>query len=273
MKSSIKIALIFVIISFYNNAQSPEINIEDPSTLVWKGTYSTLRIGEKWFYEAQHHYRRASYEGVPFVGRMAQIYNRHAITYKFSDKFLATAGPVLRLNFSPRPGDDDYENITLEPRFWHQYAFVDKDYFRTGRQYVLQHRLRFEHRWNRSNIKEDFEWRYRDRYRYRFTMKIPLSKRTFQPQTWYATPLNVEIIMQSGKSVVNAPLEDLRIYPSVGYIFNTKIAYSVGMMYTLGQRLAAGENYRQRWILRANLWWTPDFRKWEKKVPEINLND
>lgn len=265
--------LIFVIISFYNNAQSPELDIEDPSTLIWKGTYSTLRIGENWFYEAQHHYRRTSYEGVPFVGRMAQIYNRHAVTYKFSDKFLATAGPVLRLNFSPEPDNEEFKNITLEPRFWHQYAFVDKDYFSGGRQYVIQHRLRFEHRWSRNN-RIDSEYIFRNRYRYRITFKIPLSKKTFQPQTWYATPINIESILQSGKSVVNAPLEDLRIYPSVGYIFNTKIAYSVGMMYTLGQRLGgAGETYRTRWILRANLWWTPDFRKWEKTVPLPNLND
>lgn len=258
--------------SLYSQNTPTTINIEPSSTLVWLGTYTTMRIGENWFYEAQHHYRRSSYNNVPFVGRMAQFYNRHALTYKFSDKFLATLGPVLRLNYSPEPGNPDFENLTYEPRIWHQYAFIDKDYFPNGRQYVLQHRLRFEHRWNRSNLK-GAEWRYRDRYRYRFTMKVPISRKTLQPETWYFDVANVEIIMQSGKSVVNAPLEDLRIYPAIGYIYNTKIAYSAGMMYTLGQRTGAGENYRQRWILRANVWYTPDFRKWEKKVPTINLHD
>lgn len=242
-----------------------------PYTALWKGTYSTLRIADKWFYEAQHHFRFASFEETPYVGRLDKIYNRHAITYKLSDHFLITAGPVLRINFSPIPGDKHYEKITLEPRIWHQYAFVKKDYL-VGRQYVIQHRLRFEHRWNRSNLVGE-EYIYRTRYRYRLTLKVPLSKHKFQPKSWYATPINVETILQSGNSVINAPLEDLRIYPSVGYIFNTKLAYSLGMMYTLGQKLGNGASYRTRWIIRANIWWTPDFRKWEEKIPEINLND
>ena len=248
-----------------------EAQFEDPGTLVWMGTYSTIRLGEKLYWEAQHHYRRSNFDGTPWVGRMAQIYNRHALTYKFSDKFLFTLGPVLRLNFSPDPGNDDFKGLTLEPRIWHQYVFPDYGYI-FGRQYVIQHRVRIEHRWNRSNLR-GAEWRYRDRWRYRFTMKIPISRRKLQPDTWYATPINIETIMQSGSSVVDAPLEDLRIYPSIGYIASTKLAYSAGMMYTLGQRLGAGYNYRQRWILRVNVWWTPDFRKIKDRVPEINILD
>lgn len=79
--------------------------------------------------------------------------------------------------------------------------------------------------------------------------------------------------MQSGSTVVDAPLEDLRIYPSVGYIASTKLAYSAGMMYTLGQRVGRGYDYRQRWVLRVNVWWTPDFRKVKDRVPEINILD
>lgn len=79
--------------------------------------------------------------------------------------------------------------------------------------------------------------------------------------------------MQSGSAVPASPMEDLRIYPSVGYIFNTKLAISIGMMYTMGQRLDMPYDYRQRWIFRPNIWWTPDFRKFEDKIPEINIMD
>jgi hypothetical protein len=244
---------------------------EDPGTLVWLGTYSTLRLTDKLYYEAQHHYRRSNYEGTPWVGRLAQIYNRHAITYRFSDRFIFTVGPVLRLNFTPDPGNPEFENLTLEPRIWHEYAFPMRGLL-GARSFVLQHRIRIEHRWNRSNL-VGADWVYRDRWRYRLLLKLPLNKRTFQPGTLYMDVINAEIIMQSGKTVVDAPLEDLRIYPSLGYIFSTRLAVSSGMMYTMGQRVGRGYDYRQRWVFRLNLWWTPDLRKLDKRIPETKLFD
>jgi hypothetical protein len=254
----------------YSQAQERAV-FEDPGTLMWLGTYSTIRIGEKLYYEAQHHFRTSNFEGTPWVGRVAQIYNRHAITYKVSNNFLFTVGPVLRLNFSPDPGNPEFENLTLEPRIWHEYSFPFST-FLGNRQIVVQHRLRFEHRWNRSNAVGS-DYIYRDRYRYRFTVKFPIGTKKFKPKSWYASPMNWEIIMQSGREVVDAPMEDMRVYPSIGYISSSKIAYSFGMMYTLGQRRAMGFQYRQRWVARINVWWTPDFRKFQNKIPEINIFD
>lgn len=51
------------------------------------------------------HYRRTEYNDVPYVGRMAQIYNRHGVKYLFSKNFNATVGGVLRLDFTPEPGN------------------------------------------------------------------------------------------------------------------------------------------------------------------------
>lgn len=269
----------FAILMFTNHsyAQDPEFNIpdgarfEDPGTLVWLGTYTTIRLGDKLYYEAQHHYRRSNYDGTPWVGRMAQIYNRHAITYKFSDRFIFTVGPVLRLNFTPEPGNEDFEELTLEPRIWHEYSFPMKG--KLGRKdFVLQHRIRIEHRWNRNN-RIGADWVYRDRWRYRLLFKIPINGPTFKPGVFYADVINAEIIMQSGKVVTDAPLEDLRIYPSIGYILSTKVAISAGLMYTLGQRVGRGYDYRQRYVARINLWWTPDLRKFENRIPESRVFD
>lgn len=248
-----------------------EAEYGDAGTLLWLGSYNTLRLSDKLYWVAQHHFRTSNYDGTPWVGRMAQIYNRHALTYRFSDRFLFTLGPVLRINFTPEPGNEDFQSVTLEPRIWHEYMFPMSGYL-GARSFVLQHRIRIEHRWSRSN-RIDADWIYRDRWRYRITMKLPISRTTLQPKTFYATPLNVEIIMQSGKSVVNAPMEDLRIYPSVGYIFNTKLSVSVGLMYALGQNLGAGHQYRQRYVARINLWWTPDLRKFENRIPETKFFD
>lgn len=92
------------------------------------------------------------------------------------------------------------------------------------------------------------------------------------PKTFYFTP-DVEIIMQSGKSVIDSPLEDLRINPSIGYILNPRVKLTLGMMYTTGQTLDAGYLYTNRWILRTNAYFSLDFRKKESRIPRARLFD
>lgn len=242
---------------------------EDPGTLVWLGTYGIIRLGDKLFWDAQTHYRRGNTDDVPWVGRMTQIYNRHGLTYQFSKDFRATIGPVLRLNFANRAdfdSEDDYDYITPEPRIWHEYLF--RQYF--GRVQVL-HRLRMEHRWSRSNDKNS-NFIYRDRWRYKIFANIPINKPRLEPGTWFFTP-DVEIIMQSGSPVIDAPLEDLRIQPIIGYIASPQIKYTMSMMYTMGQRRFNGAQYRQRWIFRFNVYFNLDFRSSDSKMPIMQMMD
>lgn len=103
-------------------------------------------------------------------------------------------------------------------------------------------------------------------------MTIPMNKPQLVPGAFFFNP-DIEIIMQSGKRVVDSPFEDLRIYPSFGYIYNPNITYTMGLMYTLGQRLFDGSVYRQRWVIRANVYVNLDFRKQEKKIPSVKLSD
>jgi hypothetical protein len=84
----------------------------------------------------------------------------------------------------------------------------------------------------------------------------------------------VEIIIQSGKSAPFEPLEDLRLFPHLGYQYNPRLGGSIGMMYTTGQRMDIGDfYYRQRWIFRINAYISLDFRKFENKIPDINFSD
>jgi hypothetical protein len=225
------------------NERPSVAQFEDPGSLVWLGTYGMIRISDKWFWDAQTHYRRGDYNGVPWVGRMAQVYNRHGLSYQFSKNFRATFGPVLRINFTPDPANldetTDYRYTTLEPRIWHEYLFR-MDF---GNNQII-HRVRLEHRWNRSNA-VGADYIFRNRWRYKILANIPLNKPRFEPGTWFFTP-DVEIIMQSGARVIDSPLEDLRIQPIIGYIASPQIKYTASMMYTMGQRLFDGTQYRQR---------------------------
>lgn len=246
--------------------ERPSASVRLPATnALWLGTYSKLRIADKFLWDAQFHYRTVNTENTPLVGRLAQIYNRHAISYMATRNFTMSLGGVLRLNFSPDPDNDAFRYLVLEPRIWHEYLFAVP-----FSRFMVYHRLRIEHRWSRPNT-VGADWVYRDRWRYKFYMTIPLNNDRLIPGTFYFTP-DVEIIMQSGKTITFNPMEDLRIYPQFGYIYSSRVKYGAGLMYSTGQT-ADGYIYNSRWVVRINAYLSFDIRKFVDKIPEIKSND
>ena len=243
-----------------------DTRVRSPSTFMWLHTYGKMRLTDELFWDAQTHFRTTEYNGTRYIGRMAQIYNRHGLKYLLSKRFSATLGGVVRLNFSPQPDNDAYKSITLEPRIWHQYVFSMKfKYFK------IYHRFRIEHRWNRSNL-EGSRYRYRNRYRYKYYMYIPLNNKKLKPKTVYFSP-DVELIMQTGKIVTDNFIEDLRFRPKIGYIANPRTQYALSMMYTTGQSFDDGNILNSRWILNFNVYYSFDLRTFKKRIPKTNISD
>lgn len=267
MKSFLLLFLsIFINIHFVLGQDDRIAEFEDLGTNLWVGSYNKFRLTEKLFWRGEFHYRRIDYNGTPYIGRIAQIYNRHALNYIVSPTFNVSLGGVVRLDFTPNPTNENLDYVVPEPRIWHEYLFIMPHPI-----YQIFHRIRIEHRWSRTNDPNS-EWIYRDRWRYKFYMNIPLNKPSLMPGAIYFMP-EVELIMQSGNPVIDSPFEDLRISPAFGYIYSASVSYSVGLMYTLGQRLMDGSRYRQRYIFRLNAYVSLDFRKQERKVPSIRLSD
>jgi hypothetical protein len=272
-KHLIHMKLIYTIIficapflAYVSKAQESASKFEDPTTLLWLGTYNKFRLSENLFWRAEFHYRRTEFEDMPFVGRMAQIYNRHALNYIVSPQFNVSIGPVVRLDFTPDPGNPDFNTVVVEPRIWHEYMFV-----MPWPRFQMYHRIRIEHRWSKSNLK-DSEYLFRNRWRYKFYMTIPINKTKLVPGAFFVNP-DVELIMHSGKPVIGDPLEDLRIYPSFGYIVNPRVTYTAGLMYTTGQRRFDSSVYRQRWVVRVNAYISLDFTKKGSKLPPVRFYD
>lgn len=79
---------------------------EDFGSNVWLGSYNKFRLADKWFWRAEFHYRRGGYNNIPYIGRMSQIYNRHAINYFVNENLNICLGAVVRLDFTGDPQDD-----------------------------------------------------------------------------------------------------------------------------------------------------------------------
>lgn len=75
----------------YAQETEPEVlpetsQYKGPKTKVWFNTYGNIRIGKRFFWDAQTHFRFQETKNTPFIGQIGQIYNRHAIGYIFDKR-------------------------------------------------------------------------------------------------------------------------------------------------------------------------------------------
>lgn len=242
-----------------------ESQYKEAKTKVWFNTYGKIRVAKRFFWDAQTHFRFQETKETPFLGQVAQIYNRHALAYIYSKKVNFSLGGVLRVNFNTDEDSED-RNVVPEFRIWHQYQFAMPIYTA-----MIYHRIRIEHRWTQG-FAENSEYIYRNRWRYLFRAKIPLNNDQLKTKTLYIAP-EAELIMQSGKEVVASPMEDLRLTTTLGYILTPRLTIAGGLMYSHGQDFNNGGFYNQNWTMRFHMYYSPDFRKVKNKLPAIHLND
>ena len=246
------------------NRDLPETSqFKDAKSRLWINTYGNVRLSDKFFWVAQTHFRFQESKNTPFVGQIAQVYNRHAISYLFSKKFNMSLGGVLRVNFNTDEVLEDERPTVPEFRIWHEYLFAVP-----MERLNVYHRIRLEHRWSKG-FKDDSKFFFRNRWRYMLNVKIPINKPKLGPQTFYIAP-EAELIMQSGKAVINSPMEDLRLHTSFGYIIKPQLTVAAGLMYSMGQELDNGDFYNQKWTVRLHVYFAPDFRKIENRLPKVN---
>lgn len=243
-----------------------QAEFKEPLSLLWVNTYGNLRVTDRLFWVAETHFRFQETDEVPMAGQIAQVYNRHALSYLYSKYFQACLGGVLRVNFNTDevlPGEDA---VVPEYRIWHQYQFAQPI-----ARMMLYHRLRIEHRWTRK-FAADADYIFRNRYRYMLRAKIPVNKPKLGVGAWYVSPES-ELIMQSGQTVVDSPLEDLRLTGTVGYIVSPRLTFAAGMMYSLGQDITDGAVYKQKLTARVHTYYNLDLRKVRNRLPDIHRGE
>jgi len=267
---SFAVFLVFFIVGLAGNAlfgqdSSPgePATIKPSTTRLWFNSYGNIQLKDNLFWVAQTHIRFQESERLPMFGQLAQVYNRHALNYVFSKKFNLSLGGVLRLNFNPDQ-QANQKSMVPEWRIWHEYQFA-----MPFPRLMVYHRLRIEHRWSKS-FEENSSYIFRNRWRYRLNVKIPLNNTKLVPGTFYVSP-EAELIMQSGNPVVSSPMEDLRLHTSFGYIHSPRLILATGLMYSTGQQLTDGAVYNQKWTLRLHAYFFLDMRKNRNALPDFEF--
>ena len=223
----------------------PTKNISD-KTALWLGYYTKFRVSKKGYYYGEYHIRRKN-----FAADMSKLYLRFGYAHMFTKKFELTVGIATPLSWSPYQGDPDYDDVTMEFRFWEQLLFVDKVYHSK-----IYHQLRFEQRWKRDYEKNSpHELTFR--FRYRFTTYIPLVRKKLAPGTTFIS-LYDEIFIQAGESITYNHFEDNRLFLGLGYIINNAVQMQAGYMWSF-KHDGSPYDYVNTHILRISLYHSLDF--------------
>lgn len=240
-------------------SEDPEVSFKDPVSRLWINTYGNIQLTDRLFWVAQTHFRFQQTEEVPMFGQVAQVYNRHAISYLYSKKLSFSLGGVLRLNRNTNKTIGQ-KSWNTEWRIWNEFQFA-----MPFPRLMIYHRVRIEQRWSKG-FNPESNYFFRNRWRYMLNAKIPLNNQKLVANTLYLSP-EAELIMQNGNRVVNSPMEDLRLHTSLGYIVNSRLIVASGFMYSVGQDLSDGSVYNQRLTLRLHVYFMPDLRKAKTPLP------
>jgi hypothetical protein len=212
--------------TFQINAQEVDLTPEVPKSKTvhhdpgfWLGYYTKFRLSEKMFYYGEYHLRMR--HGFSQVNK---IYLRYGATYLLTKKVELTVGIATPLDFAKFPDRPNTEYVVPEFRFWEQAVFVlpvlrSKTY----------HQIRLEQRWKRKNdVGAEFKFSYR--WRYKFTIYVPLNHHHLQPKTLFFSFYD-EIFIQSGKSIVYNHFEDNRMFVGLGYIVGNGLQVQSGYLW------------------------------------------
>ena len=162
-----------------------------------------------------------------------QMLLRTSANYHFSKNLLICEGYTYVPSYA-------FEGDVLNPSIEENRIFEQLLIKQLAPHVFIEHRLMLEHRWT--------DIFYKNRFRYRLFLTIPLNKKYIEGYTWFFA-LYDEVFL----NIQNEAFDRNRIYGALGYQFNEYTGMHVGM---LNQSL---KNY-DKWYFQLMLVWNPDFR-------------
>jgi hypothetical protein len=194
----------------------------------WYGYFGDHKISKKWGIHTEYQWRRDN-----FISTWQQSLARAGVNYKLGDKVMFTIGygfietytygnpPLARVN------NQGKEQSFPEHRIYQDLLFNnDMGGFEIG------HRLRMEQRWlgnyydaNNDRIKND--WRYLNRFRYRFRIAHSFKGKTIDPGEFYVHAYD-EFFIGFGKNVGINTFDQNRINLGLGYKINAQSKVELG---------------------------------------------
>ncbi len=217
---------------------------------VWLGYFNQTRLSNKWGIWAEAQIRTKE----DLFTNFSTGFGRVGLTYYLTDDVKLTAGYAYVNHF---PADNHAKISRPEHRVWQQIQWHTK-----YPKLRLMQWFRLEERYRRKVLDEDdlaegYNFNYR--IRYNIFSQFPLSKKRFQPKTFWLI-VNNEVHINFGKQIVNNYFDQNRFFLGMGYQVNASDNVQFGYM-NLFQQLAAGNQYRTIHAARIGYSHNLDLRK------------
>ncbi|MCZ8354763.1 MAG: DUF2490 domain-containing protein [Cyclobacteriaceae bacterium] len=211
---------ILILISLRGVAQK-DISYQNHGWIMYFGNH---KLTDKISLHTEYQFRRA--DG---FSDWQQSLTRIGIDYKLKDNATLTGGYgyIVTFPYGEQPIADKFH----EHRIWQTLTVTQ----RVGRFY-FNHRYRLEQRWledrKQNQTTQEFEYdgyTFRQRFRYRFLVTLPLTKPNLDPGCIFASVYD-EPFLQFGKNFGLNYLDQNRLYAALGYVVNSNCNLQLGYM-------------------------------------------
>lgn len=152
-----------------------------------------------------------------------------------------------------------HEGMVEKASFGEHRLFQQVVLTNTANRFIFNSRVMFEQRWLQRKLKQATEEYihdghiYKNRFRYRFSINVPLNKSTLSSKVVFVSAYN-ELFVSFGKAITYRLPDQNRLYIGMGYNFNQSgniqmgylnllLVGKEGLYYEAGHTLFVGFNY------------------------------
>jgi len=218
------------------------------NNLVWFGDFAKGKLNDKWSIYFDFGFRRTHW-----LNKWSQILVRPGITYNLNSNVSATVGVAYFSHYTPT-------YIRPEYRGWQQLLFSE-----TFGRVKVNHRLRAEQRFIQkaaANVLiEDYS--YNNRFRYQLSLQFALNRKLIESKTLYLA-ISDEVLINSGKEIVNNYFDQNRLAIGVGFNLNERLNILVSYMNVFVQKPKV-DSFESNNVLVLNLYHNFDLKRKNNK--------
>ena len=207
-KINLKFRYFFCVFSMLFIAEFAQAQESDVGN--WFIYFGNQKINKKWNW-----WNEVQYRNYNFAGDLEQLMLRTGVGYNLTENNNNLLLGYAYIISNPYIAGTNEKTSTNENRIYQQ--FITKQNF--GRVYI-QHRYRLEERF----LETDF----RMRFRYFFSLNIPINKPVIEKNSFYFSAYN-ELFLYLDKPVFDRD----RVYAAFGYGINKNLKIEAGLMYQI----------------------------------------
>lgn len=226
-----KVVILFLLLFFSIRGYSQEKEFHSDEH-IWLGYFNQTKITKHFGLWTDVHLRTSD----QFVGEVRQILGRVGFSFFRSKDLRFTMGYAL---VKQTPGVN--RNSFIENRPWQQMMWLTH----RNKTKITQW-LRFEQRFRKVQIGNNYSDRFNFRLRFNSLIQIPIQKKDDPKYFWV---LNDEVFVNLGKEIVFNTFDQNRFFTGLAYHYSHSLIFQFGYMNILQQR-ESGNKYELNHCVR-----------------------